>query len=222
MISPRLCCVLRPSRVATGVPSCLEVSRALDSQFSTSVVTSPEAELVTMDMSGMGMSGGMDMSSEGPFRPTNMKIAHGYWYGIVGVVGLLVLVRLVGIWESHKRRKLYQGDQNAVPSRPLGLISQTYATASATLRELAYPQPVYFTGRFSRFFSPLPVGRWLVLVFYWIVLLCFLWTNTILTPSSPMYAYKWEIVGEFRRGHGEDGLRQRWATTANTNTVARS
>lgn len=37
-----------------------------------------------MDMSGMG---GMDMSSDGMFRPYNQWLAEVYWYIVVGVVG---------------------------------------------------------------------------------------------------------------------------------------
>ena len=135
------------------------------------------------------------MSTEGPFRPTNIRIAHGYWYGIAACIGLLATARIFRYLESIQRQKLNKKDPSVVPSRPQGHFSQACATATASLREIAYPQPIYFTGRISKYFSPLPLGRWLILLFYWTVLLCFLWTGTILSPSSPEYAYKWEIVG---------------------------
>ncbi|RMY30190.1 hypothetical protein D0866_08170 [Hortaea werneckii] len=36
---------------------------------------------------------------------------------------------------------------------------------------------------------------WLILAMYWTVILVFLWSGTILKPSDPSYAYKWEKVG---------------------------
>lgn len=137
----------------------------------------------------------MSMGSESPFRPVNEKLAHALWYGIAGVVGLLTVARVIRILEGRRRHQLQLQDPSCTPSRPAGRLSQALATATTTWRELSYPQPVYFTGRISKYFSPLPVGRWLILISYWTVLLCFLWTNTIMAPDDPMYAYKWEIVG---------------------------
>lgn len=53
---------------------------------------------VKMAMDGMdmsGMSGGMDMSSDGMFKGTNMKIARLYWYIVAGVVAFLFLQRCI-------------------------------------------------------------------------------------------------------------------------------
>ncbi|WPG97757.1 ferric/cupric reductase transmembrane component 7 [Acrodontium crateriforme] len=145
-----------------------------------------------MDMSGMG---GMDMSTSGLFTPVNMKIARAYWGMIAGAVGFLACLRFVSIIQSRRRRNVASKSPHAIPSRPNGVVSQAYATATASLREMSYPQPIYFTGRLSKYFSPMPVGQSLVLVVYWIVLLAFLWTGTILEKDDPMYAYKWEKVG---------------------------
>lgn len=144
-----------------------------------------------MDMGGM--SGGMDAGSEGPFRATNEKLAHVLWYCIAGVVGLLSISRGIKILDSRRRRSL-ANELKHNPCGPHGPLSQSIATTRAILREISYPQPIYFTGRISKYFSPLPVGRWLVLICYWVLLLCFLWTDTILYPGNPIYAYKWEKV----------------------------
>lgn len=143
-----------------------------------------------MDMGGMSMGG-----TTGGFRITNERLSHTYWYGIAGAVGLLTLVRVVRILESKQRRASQQNNDRLITSRPNGTIAQAYATATATVREITYPQPVYFTGRISKYFSPLPVGRWTILALYWVVLLCFLWTDTILGPNDSKYAYRWEKVG---------------------------
>jgi len=135
------------------------------------------------------------MASAGIFTHVNKAIAHGFWYGIAGAAGLLLLKRILSAAESRRRLSLQKTKPNSVPSRPHGVLSQAYATATATVREMAYPQPWYFTGRISKYFSPLPLGRWLILAVYWVVILMFLWANTILKPNDAMYAYKWEKVG---------------------------
>ncbi|KAK5121666.1 hypothetical protein LTR85_004838 [Meristemomyces frigidus] len=148
-----------------------------------------------MDMGGMGMSGGMGMASSGLSTPVNKAIAHGYWYAIAAVTGFLTCIRILSAVQRRRRLRLSEEEPHTVSSRPSGVVSQSYATTLATWRELAYPQPWYFTGRISKYFSPLPIGRWLILALYWIIVLASLWSGTILGPRDPMYAYKWEKVG---------------------------
>ena len=55
-----------------------------------------------MDMDGMDMS--MDsMSSSGMFQATNMSYAYTYWYLIAGVMGMLMIVRVLNYVESRVR-----------------------------------------------------------------------------------------------------------------------
>ena len=148
-----------------------------------------------MDMGGMsGMGGGMDQADEGLFTAVNRAIACGFWYGVLGCVGLFTIARIISVVQSRHRRRLFRHN-NHTPSKPHGWLSQVCATTTAVTREMSYPQPIVFTGRFAKYFTPLPLGRWLILLFYWTVILCFLWSNTILKPNDPMYAYKWEKVG---------------------------
>ncbi|KAF7196907.1 Ferric reductase transmembrane component 4 [Pseudocercospora fuligena] len=151
-----------------------------------------------MDMSGMGHSGhdmgGMTMSG-GIFTLADESYAYGFWYGIAGCIGLLTAIRAASILQIRQRLKAHRLNPRSIPSRPTGWLSQTYATAQATTREMLYPQPYYFTGRLTKYFTPLPIGKWLLLAFYWIIILSFLWTGTILKSNDPMYAYKWEKVG---------------------------
>ncbi|KAK5328500.1 ferric-chelate reductase Frp1 [Exophiala xenobiotica] len=147
-----------------------------------------------MDMSGMSGMGGMDMSSASMFTPTNKHIAHVYWYLVAAVTGLLILRR--GIDRSRilaARRNQWQ--PGTIPFRPDNVFAQSYDTLITICRELAYPQIWTFTGRISKYFTPPSLGKCLLLSIYWLVILTMLWSNTILTPSSPDYAYKWEIVG---------------------------
>lgn len=158
-----------------------------------------------MDMSGMSAMGGMggssghDMSgmtmSGGIFTSEDEAIARGFWYGVAGFVGLLMLVRAASVLETRRRLRNHLYGFQKIASRPHGRMSQIYATATTVARELLYPQPVHFTGRITKYFTPLPVGKWLFLAVYWTIILCLLWSNTILKPSDPMYAYKWEKVG---------------------------
>lgn len=131
----------------------------------------------------------------GMFTPTNIAIAHAFWYIIASFVGLLAVVRCMSWYQSRRRQAAYLEGRQAIPSRPQGYLAQFWATATATLRELSYPQPIVFTGKFSKYFTPPPIGRCLVLAVYWIVILTMLWSNTILTKGSSDYAYKWEKVG---------------------------
>ncbi|KAM0708948.1 hypothetical protein Q7P35_002984 [Cladosporium inversicolor] len=138
---------------------------------------------------------GMSMSMGGMFTPTNKTIARDFWYIIVAFVALLTVTRCISWYQIRSRQAAHKAGRQAVPSRPRGYLAQLWATATATFRELAYPQPIVFTGRISKFFTPPPVGRCLVLAVYWIVILTMLWSNTILTKSSSEYIYKWEKVG---------------------------
>ena len=89
----------------------------------------------------------------------------------------------------HKRRP------STIPSRPENILLQAFDTMIAICREMAYPQIYWLSGPSARYFNPPALGRCMLLLAYWIVILTAIWTNTILTPSSPNYAYKWEIVG---------------------------
>lgn len=139
--------------------------------------------------------GGMSMSMGGMFTPENKSIARIYWYIIAAIVALLTAIRFTSWYLSRRRQAAYKERRQTVPSRPQSYWPQLWATTTATLRELAYPQPVVFTGRFSKYFTPPPVGRCIVLAVYWVVILTMLWSNTILTKSSSEYVYKWEKVG---------------------------
>ena len=100
----------------------------------------------------------------------------------------------IGTDKLNRERKVQQ-QHDAIPSRPTKTITQSYDTLITICRELAYPQIWTFQGKFSRYFTPPPLGRILLLCAYWMVILVMIWSNTILTRSSPNYAYKWEIVG---------------------------
>lgn len=168
---------------------------------------------MAMDMPGMSGMSGMDMSSAAMFTPTNKRIAHIYWYLVAAVVGLLVFTRTVDRLRllyvlvlrsataemeranDNNRSRISQRRLDALPFRPETPWAQSYDTLIAVCRELAYYQIWTFTGKWSRYFTPPSLGKCLLLVIYWTVILTMLWSNTILSSSSPNYAYRWEIVG---------------------------
>ncbi|USW53068.1 Putative ferric reductase, NAD binding domain, ferric reductase transmembrane component-like protein [Septoria linicola] len=131
-------------------------------------------------MSGMTMSGGM-------FTPSDETYAQAFWYAIAGGIALLTITKAASTVQSRRRLKQHKRDPTSIPSRPTGPFAQAFATATALTREMTYSQPLYFTGRISRYFTPLPLGRWLLLAIYWIIILAFLWTDTILTRGDPIY-----------------------------------
>ncbi|EXJ62239.1 hypothetical protein A1O7_02672 [Cladophialophora yegresii CBS 114405] len=134
------------------------------------------------------------MSSAGMFTPTNKKVARLYWYFVAAVVGVLVFRRVVDrvrVWQLRRNQQQPQ----RIPGRPQNAFEQCYDTTIAICRELAYPQLWTCTGKFSRYFTPPPLGRCLLLLVYWAVILTMLWSNVILAPSASNYAYRWEIVG---------------------------
>ncbi|KAF2723334.1 hypothetical protein K431DRAFT_28545 [Polychaeton citri CBS 116435] len=155
-----------------------------------------------MDGMDMGdMSGGMDMGSAGMFTPVNKSYARGYWYAIAGSTALLCLVRSFDIFSARHRYAVSRRQRNTItiPSRPQTAIGQTYATITAVFREIGYSQPICFTGRWLKHFTPLPTGHWLLLLVYWAFLLGMLWTNVILKEGDDMYGYRWEKPA-FRAG----------------------
>lgn len=95
---------------------------------------------------------------------------------------------------SNSDRKTQQ-QPAAAPFRPDNIFTQSYDTVIAICRELSYPQLWTWSGKFTRYFTPPPLGRCLLLLTYWAVILTMLWSNTILTPSSQEYGYRWEKVG---------------------------
>lgn len=88
------------------------------------------------------------------------------------------------------RRRTSRTKSITNPTRPRNPISQFYATATAIAREATYPQPLTFTGRWFAWLSPPPLGRLLVLFFYWAIIIA------ILTWKSIAHdAYYFERLG---------------------------
>lgn len=70
------------------------------------------------------------------------------------------------------------------------MVSQAYATTTAIMREILYPQIVYFPPLWCEWLSPPPLGRSLAILIYWAIITLFLTAGSIVHD-----AYYWERVG---------------------------
>jgi NAD(P)H-flavin reductase len=187
-----------PTPSAHTTPRAIDVC---DHQLKLAILAVAYALHISMNMNGMQMGGhhGHDMGSMtmsgGMFTPTDKSIARKYWYIIAGCTLGLSMIRLASYVQASIRLRRCQKDGRQRATVCRNWLAQTYATATAILREVSHPQPLYFTGQFSKCLTPPTLGRCLVLTTYWIMILIFLWSDTILTKGDPLYAYKWEKVG---------------------------
>ena len=76
------------------------------------------------------------------------------------------------------------------PTRPRNFTTQSYATMTAIVREIAYPQALQFDHRWWQWATPPPLGQSLVLVTYMAVITLFLTLDSIVDD-----AYYWERIG---------------------------
>jgi hypothetical protein len=59
-------------------------------------------------ISGMDMSGGMDMATAGMFMPLNKSISHIFWYIITAIVAIGLIGNILCKVESHLRQVHHQ------------------------------------------------------------------------------------------------------------------
>lgn len=141
-----------------------------------------------MDMSGMDMS--MDsMSSSGMFQTTNMSYAYTYWYLIAGVMGTLMIVRLLNYGQNWIRLRTSRTHSIEYPTKPNSWYLQTWATLTAVGREISYPQ-LYVPTRYLSWLTPPPMGRVICLLVYWAVIIYMMTAGAIVKD-----AYFWERIG---------------------------
>ncbi|KAK8081251.1 hypothetical protein PG996_000032 [Apiospora saccharicola] len=139
-----------------------------------------------MDMD-MG-TGGMDMGS-GMFSQDNMALARAYWYIIAGVLALLMLIRLVNFGQHWSRLRTSRTSSMRYPTQPTTWYWQTWATLTAVTREISYPQ-LYVPYKHLSWMTPPPVGRVLVLLVYWAVIIYMMTAGAIVKD-----VYFWERIG---------------------------
>ncbi|TDZ23813.1 Ferric reductase transmembrane component 4 [Colletotrichum orbiculare MAFF 240422] len=137
---------------------------------------------------GGGGMGGMTMGTA-LFQETNIHLAQSFWYIIAGVVGFLAIVRGVNHLEGMRRLKRRRTESVTFPTRPTNRITQIWATATAIVREMGRPQ-LYIPVKGLQWATPPPLGRVLVLLMYWAVIVYMMVNDAVIKD-----AYFWERIG---------------------------
>ncbi|KAL6722311.1 ferric-chelate reductase Frp1 [Lecanora helva] len=139
-------------------------------------------------MAGMGMD--MDMGSSGIFRPHNQSLARTYWYLVAACTLLACSFKASEALIFRIRKRSHRTLSLTHPTRPRNIISQSYATTIAILRELSYPSVAHFQNSWIEWLSPPPLGRSLAILTYWLIITLFLTTGSVIHD-----AYYWERIG---------------------------
>ncbi|PVH89754.1 hypothetical protein DL98DRAFT_476129 [Cadophora sp. DSE1049] len=128
------------------------------------------AELNPATMSYLqGRMDHISMSSSPMFRTFDSKLARAYWYIIAGILGFILLLRAVDHYQTWSRLRICRTRKSTkYPTKVNSLPMQVYATATAILRESSYPQ-LHISNKWLSWLSPPPLGRVLILCFYWAV-----------------------------------------------------
>ncbi|POS71324.1 hypothetical protein DHEL01_v210282 [Diaporthe helianthi] len=143
---------------------------------------------MSMSVSGMGMGMGMGTGT-GMFQTDNMGLAQAYWYLIVGVLGLCVAVRVANFLQRRTRLQRCSSSSVQFPTKTSGPLSRAWATTTAIGREASYPQ-LYVPTRYISWMTPPPMGRILVLLAYWAVVIYMATAGAVVKD-----AYFWERIG---------------------------
>lgn len=123
------------------------------------------------------------------FSARNQALARDFWYIIAGALALLLLVRLVNYGHYWLRLRTTQAKSVRYPSRPTTWYWQTWATLTAVCREASYPQ-LYISNRWLSWMTPPPLGRVLLLLAYWAVVIYMMTDEAIVRDY-----YFWERIG---------------------------
>ncbi|KAH6606977.1 ferric reductase metalloreductase [Trichoderma cornu-damae] len=140
-----------------------------------------------MDMDGMDMSdhdGMMGLGSD-----INHRFARDYWYIAATVLASLVVLRGINHVGALKRLKAARDQSTPHPTRPDGPLSQAWATATAMVREMGHPQ-LFVPVRGLTWLTPPPLGRVLVLLAYWAVVIYFMSWRAVVHDVN-----YWERIG---------------------------
>ncbi|KAH9229462.1 hypothetical protein K456DRAFT_1844958 [Colletotrichum gloeosporioides 23] len=132
--------------------------------------------------------GGMTMGTA-LFQDTNVQLAKSFWYIIAGVVGFLGIIRGLNYLEGRRRLKRCRSESVQFPTRPTNHLTQIWATATALAREAGHPQ-LYIPIKGLRWATPPPLGRVLVLLAYWAVIIYMMAADAVVKD-----AYFWERIG---------------------------
>ncbi|KAL2264181.1 hypothetical protein VTK26DRAFT_887 [Humicola hyalothermophila] len=106
----------------------------------------------------------------GMFGSVNTDLARRYWYIVAGFVGALAACRAVNFYKSHSRLRRRAVDSVEFPTKPNNLFLKIWATLTAIVREVSYPQ-LYIPLRGVSWLTPPSLGRVIALLVYWIIII---------------------------------------------------
>ncbi|KAK3323054.1 hypothetical protein B0H66DRAFT_219074 [Apodospora peruviana] len=132
--------------------------------------------------------GGMDMGTSN-FQTTNSELARDFWYIVAGVLGLLAITRVVNYYKSTRRLRRQAAKSVDCPTKPSNGFLVAWATMTAVVREVSYPQ-LYVPLRGFAWMTPPPLGRVIGLLIYWAIIIYMMTANAIIKD-----AYFWERIG---------------------------
>ncbi|KAJ2898603.1 Arginine--tRNA ligase cytoplasmic [Zalerion maritima] len=140
-------------------------------------------------MDHSGHSGHGSTTSNNSFSTANKSIARGYWYGVAGVIGSFAVVQIIHILQARHRLRKCRTESSPSPTTPTTHMQQFWATITAVVREMSYPQ-LHIPFKGLDWISPPPLGRVLILLLYWAVIVGMMVDKAIIKD-----AFFWERIG---------------------------
>ncbi|KAH8165918.1 hypothetical protein CIB48_g2319 [Xylaria polymorpha] len=123
------------------------------------------------------------------FTATNEAFARDYWYIVAAIIALLALIRGINFVQNTIRLRRSRTASVANPTKPSNRFLQIWATLTAVGREMSYPQ-VYVPIRYLSWATPPPLGRVLVMLVYWAIIIYMMVAGAIIKD-----VYFWERIG---------------------------
>ncbi|KAL1843542.1 hypothetical protein VTJ49DRAFT_1135 [Mycothermus thermophilus] len=123
------------------------------------------------------------------FSTLNQDLARRYWYTIAGFVGALIIIRAVNFYKARIRLRRRAARSVECPTRPSNRFLELWATLTAVVREISGPQ-LYVPFRGLSWLTPPPLGRVIVLLVYWIIIVYMMAVDVSIKD-----AFYWERIG---------------------------
>ncbi|KAL2270588.1 hypothetical protein VTJ83DRAFT_2772 [Remersonia thermophila] len=123
------------------------------------------------------------------FSTLNQDLARRYWYTVAGFVGALCVIRGVNFYKARIRLRRRAARSVACPTKPSNQFLELWATLTAVIREISGPQ-LYVPLRGLSWLTPPPLGRVVVLLVYWIIIVYMMAIHV-----SVKDAFYWERIG---------------------------
>ncbi|KAK4180214.1 putative ferric reductase transmembrane component [Triangularia setosa] len=119
----------------------------------------------------------------------NEELAHRFWYIVVGFVSAFLVCRIVNWYKLERRLRRHKSSSVQSPTKPDTPFLELWATFTAVVREVSYPQ-LYVPARGFSWLTPPAVGRIIVLLVYWTIVI-HMATDGAILPD----VFHWERIG---------------------------